>query len=75
MCNVSVITIDSIKSAWKLKKQYNLSYWDSLIVASAMENNCDILYSEDMQDRQTLEDKLKIINPFKLKKKVKTSIH
>ncbi len=61
VCNVSVITIDSIKSAWKLKKQYNLSYWDSLIVASAMENNCDILYSEDMQDRQTLEDKLKII--------------
>ena len=40
-----------------------------------MENNCDILYSEDMQDRQTLEDKLKIINPFKLKKKdVKTLI-
>ena len=69
VCNVSVITIDSIKSAWKLKKQYNLSYWDSLIVASAMENNCDILYSEDMQDRQTLEDKLKIINPFKLKKR------
>lgn len=69
VCNVSVITIDSIKSAWKLKKQYNLSYWDSLIVASAIENNCDILYSEDMQDRQTLEDKLKIINPFKLKKR------
>ena len=69
VCNVSVITIDSIKSAWKLKKQYNLSYWDSLIVAAAMENNCDILYSEDMQDRQTLEDKLKIINPFKLKKR------
>jgi predicted nucleic acid-binding protein len=69
VCNVSVITINSIKSAWKLKKQYNLSYWDSLIVASAMENNCDILYSEDMQDRQTLEDKLKIINPFKLKKR------
>ena len=69
VCNVSVITIDSITSAWKLKKQYNLSYWDSLIVASAMENNCDILYSEDMQDRQTLEDKLKIINPFKLKKR------
>lgn len=69
VCNVSVITIDSIKSAWKLKKQYNLSYWDSLIVAAAMENNCDILYSEDMQDRQTLEDKLQIINPFKLKKR------
>ena len=31
VCNVSVITIDSIKSAWKLKKQYNLSYWDSLV--------------------------------------------
>jgi len=35
-----------------------------LIVASALENNCSILYTEDFQNGQIIEKKLKIINPF-----------
>lgn len=41
------------------------SYWDSLILAVALENNCSTLYTEDMQDGQTIEGKLTIRNPFK----------
>jgi predicted nucleic acid-binding protein len=41
------------------------SYWDSLIIASALKNNCSICYSEDMQHGQLIEDRLKVINPFK----------
>jgi predicted nucleic acid-binding protein len=33
-------------------------------VASALENNCSILYTEDMQDGQVVEESLKIVNPF-----------
>lgn len=44
---------------------YNVSYWDSLIIASALENNCSILYTEDMQHNQVIENSLTIINPFK----------
>ena len=44
--------------------RYNFYYWDSLIVASALENNCSILYTEDMQDGQVIEESLKIVNPF-----------
>ena len=44
------------------------SYWDSLILAVALENNCSILYTEDMQDGQIIDDKLRILNPFAAKK-------
>jgi len=47
-----------------IRTKYNLSFWDSLIVASALENNCTALYTEDMQDGQVIEGKLKIVNPF-----------
>ena len=50
-----------------LRTKYNLSFWDGLIVASALLADAEILYSEDMQDGLLIENKLKIINPFKLK--------
>jgi len=56
--------LDTIKYAYKIKDKYKFSYFDSLIIATALENNCQILYSEDMQHNQLIEDKLKIINPF-----------
>ena len=50
--------------ALRLKSKYNLQFYDALIVATALENKCEILYSEDMQHNILIEDKLKIINPF-----------
>jgi len=51
--------------AVKLKLKYRYSYYDSLILASALESNCNILYTEDLQDRQLIEGSLTIFNPFK----------
>ena len=48
------------------KKKGKVSFWDSLIVASAIENQCSILYTEDMQNGQIIEDRLKIVNPIML---------
>jgi len=48
-----------------LRLKYKFSYWDSLIIASALESGCGILYTEDMQDGQVIEDRLRIVNPFK----------
>lgn len=59
-----VIDVDIILKAAFLRKSYNLSYWDSMIVSSALESGCTILYSEDMQSGQIVEKQLKIINPF-----------
>lgn len=61
---VSPITLDTVKKSWKIRFKYAYSYWDSLIVASALENNCSTLYTEDMHDGQVIEDSVRIINPF-----------
>ena len=62
--NVSSITLDTVVSAWKLKKRHKFSYWDSLILASALEVGCSSLYTEDMQHGQMIGKKIKIINPI-----------
>ncbi|WP_456392832.1 putative toxin-antitoxin system toxin component, PIN family [Persephonella sp.] len=54
---------DCLKSS-EIREKFYISYWDSLIIASALNNGCSILYSEDLQHNQTIENKLKIINPF-----------
>ena len=62
---VVVFTQHSILKALEIKNRYSFGYYDSLILATAIENNCNILYSEDMHNGQIIEDKLTIINPFK----------
>ncbi|MGH9376879.1 MAG: PIN domain-containing protein [Terriglobia bacterium] len=49
--------------ALRLNGRYHLSWFDSLIVAAAIEGQCRILYSEDLQNGQRLGD-LQIENPF-----------
>jgi len=39
--------------------------YDSLIIATALEQSCTILYSEDMQNEQIIEHHTQILNPFK----------
>lgn len=50
--------------ALDLRIEKTFSYWDSLIVAAALEAECDWLLSEDMQHRQVIDGRLTIINPF-----------
>ena len=59
------LTMDNSRNAIRIKAQYGLSFWDSLIIASALEAGCTILYSEDMQDGQIIEKSLTIKNPLK----------
>jgi predicted nucleic acid-binding protein len=50
--------------ALSLQIRWQLSFYDSLIVAAALEAGCKRLLSEDMQDGQRIES-LRIENPFK----------
>lgn len=54
----------TVLGSFKLKNKYQYSYWDSLILSSVLENDCTVLYSEDMQHAQTIEGKFQIMNPF-----------
>ncbi len=62
---ISDLNIHILDQTIKISAQYGLSFWDSMMVASALNNHCSILYSEDMQDKQIIEGRLQIINPFK----------
>lgn len=50
--------------ASNVRMQLKYSYYDSLIIAAALESQCTFLYSEDLQHNHLIENQLKIINPF-----------
>jgi len=62
--NICSINLDTIKKCLFLKKKYVYSYWDSLILVSSLESGCTVVYFEDMQHRQVIEQSLTIMNPF-----------
>ena len=64
IASVENLTAQTYTKAFQIRKNYNISYWDSLIVASALESGCVKLYSEDMQDGLVVEGRLVIVNPF-----------
>jgi len=47
-----------------LRERYKFSYYDSIIVSSALLSGCQVLYSEDMQHSLFVENQLTIIDPF-----------
>lgn len=44
--------------------RFGFRIYDALLIASALEAECDTLYSEDLQDGQTIAGRLVIRNPF-----------
>ncbi len=57
-------TNDTILSACTISEKYNYPFYDSLIIAAALENNCNTLYSEDLHHEQLIENTLTIVNHF-----------
>jgi predicted nucleic acid-binding protein len=55
---------DILNAASNLRQRYVLSFWDSLVVACALQIQVPVLYSEDLQHDQVFEGRVKIINPF-----------
>jgi len=54
----------TITTALFLKDQYGYSYYDCLMLASALESNCDAIITEDMNSGQVISSRLRIENPF-----------
>lgn len=64
-CLVTQLDRNIILRASELRTNYSFSFWDSLIVASALATDANILYSEDMQDGLIISNQLTLINPFR----------
>lgn len=61
--NIALVTLDTHQAALDLASQHGLNFYDALIIATAIEADCDILFSEDMQHDRSF-GKLIIRNPF-----------
>lgn len=61
-----VISFDMeiLTQASSLRERYALSFWDILIVSSALYEGLSTLYSEDMQNGLIVNEQLEIVNPF-----------
>ena len=58
------ITRSILDEALLIKARYQLSYWDSVILAAAKQGNCSKVLSEDMNDGQDYGG-VTVVNPFK----------
>ncbi|ALH82238.1 PIN domain-containing protein [Sphingopyxis macrogoltabida] len=61
---VNPLNVETHIEGIALAERYGISIYDGLIVASAIQAGCDILYSEDMHDGLGIGEQLRIVNPF-----------
>jgi predicted nucleic acid-binding protein len=54
---------NSILKASEIEERYQISFWDALIIAAAIEANAERVLTEDLNDGQLIEGVL-IVNPF-----------
>ncbi len=45
-------------------EHYRFSFYDSMLVAAALISGAKLLYSENLQHGQVIDNQLRVINPF-----------
>lgn len=60
------ITVEMHDAALRLAGQYGFHIYDALIVAAALDADCAVLYTEDLQSGQVIDGRLTIQNPFEV---------
>lgn len=68
--NTQIVLVDmgTVLSAVEICDRYKFSFYDALIISSALTASCEYLITEDMQDQQIIhhnDRQVKLINPFK----------
>jgi predicted nucleic acid-binding protein len=52
------------EAALDIAERYGYSFYDSMIMAAAINAGCSLVYTEDLQSGQHIQDSLLIVNPF-----------
>jgi len=47
-----------------LAEQHGFAIYDAMIIASALEEDCDVVFTEDMHHGMRIDGRLTIVNPF-----------
>jgi len=61
--DLAINDLESIQKALDITSQTNFSFWESLIISSAIKNKCSFIISEDLHHGQRV-DGVEIANPF-----------
>ncbi|MGB8916021.1 MAG: PIN domain-containing protein [Candidatus Sulfotelmatobacter sp.] len=61
--DVAAPELADILAAIDLHRLHGFSFWDALVVRSAKQSGCPVLFSEDMQHGREI-DGVRIVNPF-----------
>jgi predicted nucleic acid-binding protein len=64
ICRTEPLTVEDHDRAVQIMERYKFSFYDSVIVATALRAGCETLYTEDLQHRQIIDRQLTVINPF-----------
>ncbi|NYZ13279.1 PIN domain-containing protein [Azospirillum sp. RWY-5-1] len=65
LLTVHPLTLATHELGLALAERYGLSIYDAMIVAAALQAECDTLWSEDMQHGLEIDGGLRIVNPFR----------
>ena len=61
---VHPVTLETHEVGLRIAERHGFPVYDAMIVVSAMEVGCDILWSEDMRGGVVVVAGLRIVNPF-----------
>ena len=64
VCAVEPITVETHDRGLAVFERYKFSLYDSMLVAAALIAGAKIIYSEDLQHGQVIDDQLRVTNPF-----------
>jgi predicted nucleic acid-binding protein len=64
VCAVEPITVETHDRGLAVFERYRFSLYDSMLVAAALIAGAKIVYSEDLQHGQVIDNQLRVTNPF-----------
>jgi predicted nucleic acid-binding protein len=62
--DVAATDVTDILAAVDLHFVHGFSFWDALVMRSAKQSGCTVLFTEDMQESREI-DGVRIVNPFR----------
>ena len=55
--------VEDVLDAIRLQERHQMSFWDAMIIASALQLGCQIIWSADLNPGQVY-DRVTVVNPF-----------
>lgn len=67
VCSIEAVTVATHDRGLAIHERYRFSFYDSILVSSALLAGAKVLYSEDLQHGQVIDGQLQVVNPFRSK--------